>query len=188
MISSSLVFSKRSSSPPIPPMHSLNLERKRMIARRFCLQATVYDISLRDMWTTDRIQKMINSTVNQQGQTEYLFCFSSFDLKGSNKWALQYNTGNSYGGRASFAVDNVQTIIVATRQTGQDKIAFKFVKTEVNGITVLLDSDENCESIRHLVQQRIPNVLEHSLKTFISQNAESVLRNQMALIGEKYQN
>lgn len=143
---------------------------------------------LLDLWTTANVQKMTNYTVNNQGQTEFLFCFTWFDLKGNNKWALEYSTGNVYNGRASFIAGNVQTVMVATKPNGEDKISLKFVKTEINELSMLLDTDENCETIRYFVQQRIPKVLEHSLKTFINQKSEMALKYQIALIGEKYQN
>lgn len=148
-------------------------------------QAKVSNTIFDDLSSINKIQKMTNYTTNQD-LTEMLFCFTSFDLRGSTKWILEYNTGNEYHGMATFAIDNMQTIIVVTKSFVQRKTTVRFVKTMVNGLTVMLNNDENCESIRNLVQQRIPNVLEESLKIFISEQSETVLKKQISLIGENY--
>lgn len=140
-----------------------------------------------DLSGTDKIQKMINYTVNND-QTEMIFCFTSFDLRGYNEWALEYNTGNVYNGKASFAIENVQTMIVVTKPNGQGEVTKKFSKTTVNGLTVLLNNDNNCETIRDFAHQRILKVLENSLQTFINEKTEMVLNYQFALIGLKYKN
>lgn len=130
---------------------------------------------------------MVNYTVNN-GQTEMIFYFTSFDLRGNNEWALEYNTGNMYNGKASFAIENMQTMIVVTKPNGQGEITKKFSNTAVNGLTVLLNNDNNCETIRDFAHQRIPNVLENILQTFINVQTEMVLKNQFALMGLKYKN
>lgn len=140
-----------------------------------------------DLSGSNKVQKMVNYTVNND-QTEMLFCFTSFDLRGNNEWALVYNTGNMYNGKASFAIENVQTMIVVTKPNGQGEVTKKFSKTTVNGLTVLLNNDNNCETIRDLAHQRIPKVLENSLQTFIDEQTKMVLNNQFALIGLKYKN
>jgi len=140
-----------------------------------------------DLSGTNKIQKLVNYTVNND-QTEMLFSFTSFDLRGNHEWALEYNTGNVYNGKASLAIENVQTMIVVTIPNGQGEITKKFSKTTVNGLTVLMNNDNNCETIRDLAHQRISNVLENSLQTFIDEKTEMVLNNQFALIGLKYKN
>lgn len=142
---------------------------------------------LNDLSGTNKIQKLVNYTVNKD-QTEMLFCFTSFDLRGNNEWALEYNTGNMYNGKASFAIENLQTMIVVTKPNGQGEITKKFSKTTVNGLTVMLNNDNNCETIRNFAHQRIPKVLENSLQTFIDEHTEMILNNQFALIGLKYKN
>lgn len=136
---------------------------------------------------TKKIQKMVNYTVNND-QTEMLFCFTSFDLRGNNEWALVYNTGNVYNGKGSFAIENVQTMVVVTKPNGQGEVTKKFSKTTVNGLTVLLNNDNNCETIRDLAYQRIPKVLENSLQTFFEEKIKMVMNEQFALIGLKYKN
>lgn len=131
---------------------------------------------------------MTNYTINAQGVTEMLFSFTSFDLRGNTDWALKYtNTGNVYNGKAIFAVDNIQTVIVATKSNQQGKIAVKFANTFVNGLKMILNNDDNCESIRDFVHERVPKVLEYGLKTFINEQSEEVLKNQFALISDENQ-
>jgi len=93
-----------------------------------------------------------------------------------------------YNGKASFAIENVQTMIVVTKPNGQGEVTKKFSKTTVDGLTVLLNNDNNSETIRDLAHQRIPKVLENSLQTFIDEQTKMVLNNQFALIGLKYKN
>jgi len=138
-----------------------------------------------DLSGTNKIQKMVNYTVNN-GQTEMLFCFTSFDLRGYSEWALEYNNGNAYNGKALFAIDNLQTMIVVTKSFGQEQITKRFSKTTVNGLKVLLNNDNNCETIRSLAHQRIPKVLENNIQKFIDEQSELVLSNQFAMIGLKY--
>lgn len=149
------------------------------------LQAKISNTLMNDLGSTNKIQKMTNYTTNQD-LTEMLFCFTLFDLRGSTKWALEYKIGNEYHGTATFAVDNVQTIIVVTKSHAQKKNTVNFVKTTINGLTMILNNDENCESIGILVQQRIPYVLEQSLKMFINEQSKTVLKKQISLIGENY--
>ncbi|XP_060854661.1 uncharacterized protein LOC132932353 [Rhopalosiphum padi] len=151
------------------------------------IQAKIYNTMFNDLSGTNKIQKMVNYTVNDD-QTEMLFCFTSFDLRGNSEWALEYNTGNVYNGKASFAVDNMQTMIVVAKPIGQGHIVKKFSKTTLNGVTVLLNNDNNCETIRNFAHERIPKVLENSIQKFIDEQSEMVLNNQFALIGLKYKN
>lgn len=148
-------------------------------------QARISNTLINDLSNTNKIQKLTNYTIYQD-LTKMIFSFTSFDLRGSTKWALEYNTGNEYHGMATFAVDNIQTIIVVSKSHAQKKMIINFVKTIVNGLTMILHNDENCESIRVLVQQRMPHVLEQSLKMFISDQSEIVLKKQINLIGENY--
>lgn len=151
------------------------------------LQANVYNTQLHDMMNTHKIQKMVNYT-SYHDRTEMLFSFTSFDLRGTTRWALEFSSGNVNKGKAMFTVDNMQTIIVVVKPNNdQGQITIRFVKTIVNGLTMLLNADENCESIRFFAHQRIPKVLEQSLETFINAQSEQVLRNQITLIGEQYQ-
>lgn len=117
-----------------------------------------------------------------------LFSFTSFDLRGNTDWALKYtSTGNVYNGKAIFAVDSVQTVIVATKSNQQGKINVKFANTFVNGLKMMLNNDDNCESIRDFAHERVPKVLEYGLKTFINEQSEEVLKNQFALISDENQ-
>lgn len=127
---------------------------------------------------------MVNYTVGGQGQIDFLFSFSMYDLRGYTKWALDYSAGKSYAGKAMFTVDNVQTIIIMETETsGQGQFAVKFVKTTVNGLEMMLDNDDYCESVGYLAGERVPKVLERSLEMFVKYQSEKVLRNQIALIG-----
>lgn len=151
------------------------------------LQVSIYNTQFHDLMNTHKIQKMVNYTTYHD-RTEMLFSFTSFDLRGTTGWALEFNTGNLNKGKAMFAVDNMQTIIVVVKpNNGQRQITVRFVKTIVNGLDILLNADDNCESIRFFAHQRIPKVLEQSLETFINVQSEQVLKNQITLIGEKYQ-
>jgi hypothetical protein len=106
---------------------------------------------------------------------------------GSNQWALKYSTGNTYMGKSMFTIDNVQTVLLITKSNTQEAMNVKFVKTTVNGITLMLGNENHCESIRNFAQQRIPYVLEESLKTYFNEQSKIVLRNQIELTGHKYQ-
>lgn len=152
------------------------------------LQAHIYNNMLYDLKRNDKIQKMIDYTVNQDA-TDLLFAFTSYDLRGTTNWALEfYSTGNTYQGEATYAVDNMQTIIVVSQpNNGQGQIAIKFAKTVVNGLTVMLNVDKNCESIKNFAHQRIPYVLEQSLEKFFNEQSKEVLNYQITLIGEKNQ-
>jgi len=149
-------------------------------------QVNLYNVQLLDILNTIKIQKMANYTINSAG-TEMLFSFTSYDLKGTTDWALKYNNGNTYNGQATFAIDNMQTIIVATKPSKQEKTSIKFVKTTINKLTILQNADKYCESIRNFVRQRIPEALKHNLETFINQKSEAVMKNQIALISEQNQ-
>ncbi|CAI6360836.1 unnamed protein product [Macrosiphum euphorbiae] len=151
------------------------------------IQAKIYNTMFNDLSGSNKVQKMVNYTVNND-QTEMLFSFASFDLRGVSEWELVYNTRNVYNGKASFAIENLQTMIVVTKPNGQGEVTKKFSKTTVNGLTVLLNNDNNCETIRDLAHQRIPKVLENSLQTFIGEQTEMALNYQFALIGLKYKN
>lgn len=150
------------------------------------LQATVSNTLLRDMKSTDKLQKMINYTIGADDTVEMLFSFTAFDLRGSTDWTLKYNNGNAYAGRAVFAVDSVQTVIVAGKPNGHGGAYVKFAKTAVNGLEMILDNDDHCESIRELARERVPAVLEFGLKTYVNDRSETALKNQLAVIGEKY--
>lgn len=127
---------------------------------------------------------MTNYTINRD-QIDFIFSFSSFDLRGTTNWALAFNTGSTYQGKATYAIDNIQTIIVASKSNNnQNNITLRFAKTTVNGLTMMLDADEHCESIRNFAYQRLPKVLEQSLEIFINEQSMKVLRNQITLIGE----
>jgi len=128
---------------------------------------------------------MINYTVDND-QTSMLFYFASFDLRGHSEWALEYNNGNVYNGKASFAIDNLQTMIVVTKTNGQEQITKRLSKTTVNGLKVLLNNDNNCETIRSLAHQRIPKVMENNIQKFIDEQSELALSYQFAMIGMKY--
>lgn len=138
------------------------------------------------MWNTDKIQKLTNYTINND-QIDMLFTFALFDVRGSNQWALEYSTGNVYNGKSIFAVENVQTIILVTKSNTRETVDVKFVKTTVNGITLMLGNENNCETIRNFAHQRIPYVVEQSLKTYFNEQSKSVLENQIQLSGHKYE-
>lgn len=150
------------------------------------LQAQIYNTLLHDLWNTDKIQKITNYTINND-QIEMLYTFALFDVTGSNQWALKYSTGNVYKGKSMFTVDNVQTIVLVTKSNTQKTITLKFVKTIVNGITLMLGNENNCETIRNFAQQRIPYVLEENLKTYFNEQSKIVLRNLNKLTGLEYQ-
>lgn len=150
------------------------------------LQVQIYNTLLHDSWNTDKIQKLTNYTDNND-QIEMLFTFALFDVMGSNQWALKYSTGNMYMGKSMFTIDNVQTIISITKSHTQETMNVKFVKTTVNGITLMLGNENQCESIRDFAQQRIPYVLEESLKTYFNEQSKIMLRNLIKLTGHKYQ-
>lgn len=142
---------------------------------------------MHDLNSINEIQKMANYTVDRD-QTEMIFFFTAFDLRGTTRWDLDYSTGTRYGGRAMFSVDNVQTVIVVTKPNARgSKINVKFTKTTVNGLTAVLNTDDNCESIRDFALQCVSKVLEHGLNDYISQKSEAVLKNQIDLLGVQYE-
>ncbi|KAF0772815.1 Uncharacterized protein FWK35_00003629, partial [Aphis craccivora] len=143
--------------------------------------AKIYNTTFNDLSGTNKIQKMINYTVDND-QTSMLFYFASFDLRGHSEWALEYNNGNVYNGKASFAIDNLQTMIVVTKTNGQEQITKRLSKTTVNGLKVLLNNDNNCETIRSLAHQRIPKVMENNIQKFIDEQSELALSYQFAMI------
>ncbi|XP_025422182.1 uncharacterized protein LOC112691934 [Sipha flava] len=150
------------------------------------IQVQIYNTLLHDSWNTDKIQKLTNYTDNND-QIEMLFTFALFNVMGSNQWALKYSTRNTYMGKSMFTIDNVQTVLLITKSNTQEAMNVKFVKTTVNGITLMLGNENHCESIRNFAQQRIPYVLEESLKTYFNEQSKIVLRNQIELTGHKYQ-
>jgi len=152
------------------------------------LQAVVSNAQLQLLDTDGKTQKLVNYTTSgPDAAIDMLFAFTAFDLRGHTDWTLKYDNGNAYGGRAAFAVDNAQTIIVASQPYKRDAAFVKFAKTTVNGLEFMLHGDGNCESIRDFAHERVPKVLERALKTYINDQAEIVLKNQFALIGVQIQ-
>lgn len=152
-------------------------------------QAKIYETQLEDLANTVTVQKLVNYTAVGGGATEMLFSFGAFDLTGSTGWTLVYDAdGKSYGGRAAFAVDNLQAAIVARKPDGRGT-SVKFAVTTVNGLTMtaLGAGDQTCESIVKLAGQRVPKVLERGLEAYVGRYFESVLRNQIAIVGEQDQ-
>jgi len=140
------------------------------------------------MKNTDKLQKMINYTIGADDTYEMLFSFTAFDLRGSTGWTLKYNNGNAYSGRATFAVDSVQTVVVAGSKPNKPGNAYvKFAKTAVNGLEMILDNDDHCESIRDLAHERVPAALGFGLQTYVNDQSQTVLKNQFAVIGEMCQ-